>query len=148
MEYTTYISASEKLSNYGQKARSIELAEYANMLERKKINVLSFDMLVGNIREFKGAKFESIRVIKENSATSILSIFTYESNTFRINSTIDSNGEISWREGNLFSNRLSVKNYEKLIKIVCLYQSDMKKMLSEKSLTVNDIKVQNRTFYL
>jgi hypothetical protein len=40
MNYSTYISAAEKLSSFGQKQKALALINHANDLERKKINEL------------------------------------------------------------------------------------------------------------
>ena len=44
MNYSTYISAAEKLSSLGQKQKALILIDHANNQERKKINELKFNI--------------------------------------------------------------------------------------------------------
>jgi len=66
MNYSTYISAAEKLSSLGQKQKALNFINHANELERKKINELKFNILVGEVRPFKDAKFHSAQFTFKN----------------------------------------------------------------------------------
>jgi len=91
MNYTTYISAAEKLATFGQKNKSMEIIKHAIGMEERKIKELEFDILVGEVKPFNGAKFLSSRVIREKEGITIIFIFTSgdpllpNSNTHRIN---------------------------------------------------------------
>jgi len=154
MNYTTYISAAEKLATFGQKNKSMAIIKHAIGMEERKIKELEFDILVGEVKPFNGAKFLSSRVIREKEGITIIFIFTSgdpllpNSNTHRINVTINKDGSIKWHDGNLFLDRKSVKKFDNLVKHLFNYQKDMVKVLSDLSLSKDDLNVITRTFYI
>ena len=148
MNYSTYASAAEKLSSFGQKQKALALIKHASDLELKKINDLKFNILVGEVRPFKDAKFHSAQIIREREANTIMCIFQSDVNTHRINAKIKPGGEVQWSDGNLFLDRQSVKSYERLLDYLTNYQNDVQKLLSEIELKKDDLKVVNRTFYI
>jgi hypothetical protein len=148
MNYSTYISAAEKLSSFGQKQKAMKLIDHANDLERKKINNLKFNILVGEVRPFKDAKFHSALILKEKEANTIMCIFQSDTNTHRISAKIKQGGEIRWSDGNLFLDRQSVKSYERLLDHLTNYRNDVQKLLGEIETKRDDIKVVNRSFYI
>jgi hypothetical protein len=148
MNYSTYASAAEKLASFGQKQKALALIKHASDLEQKKINDLKFNILVGEVRPFKDAKFHSAQVLREREANTIMCIFQSDANTHRINAKIKPGGEVQWSDGNLFLDRQSVKSYERLLDCLTNYQSDVQKLLSEIELKKDDLKVVNRTFYI
>ena len=85
MNYSTYASAAEKLSSFGQKQKALALIKHASDLEQKKINDLKFNILVGEVRPFKDAKFHSAQVLREREANTIMCIFQSDANTHRNN---------------------------------------------------------------
>jgi hypothetical protein len=148
MKYSTYIAAAEKLTLFGQKKRASALVSHAIQQEKKKIDELNFNILVGEVRPFKGAKFHSAQVLREREAHTIMCIFQSDVNTHRINAKIKPGGEVQWSDGNLFLDRQSVKSYEKLLEYLTDYQLDVQKMLDEIELSKENIRVVNRTFYI
>lgn len=148
MNYSTYISAAEKLASFGQKQKALLLIKHANKLEQKKIDDLKFNILVGEVRPFKDAKFHSVQVIREREANTIMCIFQSDVNTHRINAKIKPGGEVQWSDGNLFLDRHSVKSYERLLEYLTNYQSEVQKLLNEIDLKKDSIKVVNRSFYI
>lgn len=147
MNYSTYISAAEKLSSFGQKQRALSLIKHANELEEKKINEFDFDILVGEVKTFSCAKFDSVRVLREKEGNTIMCIFKSGNNTHRINSTMKNDGSLLWSDGNLFVNRKSVNNFNKLLNHLKNYQKDVKKVLTDLALDNKDISIINRTYY-
>lgn len=149
MNYSTYISAAEKLSSFGQKQRASLFIKHANELEQKKIDDLKFNILVGEVRPFKDARFHSVQVIREREANSIMCIFQSDiNNTHRINAKIKPGGEVQWSDGNLFLDRQSVKSYERLLDYLTSYQNDVQKLLGEIEVKREDLKIVNRSFYI
>jgi hypothetical protein len=148
MRYTTYISAAEKLSALGQKEIAKKFLSHANDIVTKRISEFDFDILVGQVKHFNGAKFAETRVLREKEANTIMFIFKSGTNTHRINTTLRHNGEIVWHEGNHFCNRKSVKSFEKLIGVIVEYSTDIQKLLTEMQLNQNKLRLIQRTFYL
>lgn len=148
MNYSVYISAAKKVSSLGQNELSKEFIDHANYLEQRKISYLTFDILVGQVKSFTGAKFDSFRVIREKEGVSIMFIFKSGQNTHRINTTLKSDGGIVWCDGNLFSNRVSTNNFMKLIRHLVNYDKDIINILNDKQIDINDLRVVNRTFYI
>ena len=148
MNYSTYISAAEKLSSFGQKQKALLFIKHANDLEKKKIDDLKFNILVGEVRTFKDAKFHSAQIIREREANTLMCIFQSNVNTHRINAKIKPGGEVQWSDGNLFLDRQSVKSYEKLLDYLTTYQNEVQKLLTEIALKKDDLKVVNRSFYI
>ena len=155
MKYTTYkdtrwkkfISAAEKLSSLGQKDLAKRFTEHANDIISLQLNVFDFDILVG-VKPFMGAKFFETRVLREKESNTIMFIFKSGSNTHRINTTLKESGEIVWHDGNLFSNRKSVRYFENLIRIVVDYNRDIQKLLSVMGLHNTQLRLIHRTFYI
>lgn len=148
MKYSTYIAAAEKMSLFGQKKRAAAVVSHAIEMERKRIDELNFNILVGEVRPFKGAKFHSAQVLREREANTIMCIFQSDVNTHRISAKVKPSGEVQWSDGNLFLDRQSVKSFEKLLEYLTDYQQDVQKMLDEIELKKESIKVVNRTFYI
>ena len=148
MKYTTYISAAEKFSALGQKDLAKEFLSHANQIVSRRVSEFDFDILVGQVKTFSGAKFVETRVLREKEANTIMFIFKSGTNTHRINTTLRHNGEIVWHEGNLFRNRKSVKSFERLIYILVEYNKDVQKLLSEMQMGVDGLKIIQRTFYI
>lgn len=147
MNYSTYISAAEKLSSFGQKQKASNIISHANELEKKKIKDLKFNILVGEVRPFNDAKFHSVQILREREANTIMCIFQSDVNTHRINAKIKPGGEVRWSDGNLFLDRQSVKSYEKLLDYLS-NQNEVQKLLNEIDLKKEDLKVVNRSFYI
>ena len=70
MNYSTYISAAEKLSSFGQKQKALLFIKHANDLEKKKIDDLKFNILEFFSRPSKWAKlfltWTKERKVKQN----------------------------------------------------------------------------------
>lgn len=149
MDYTTYISAAENLATLGQKNIANSFVEHANKMEQRKISELKFDILVGEVKVFKNAKFFESSVIREREANTIMLIFKSDGdNTHRINATINKDGSVKWQSGNLLLDRHSVKNLDKLLKHISNYKKDIVKVLSDMKIDKKNLKVINRTFYI
>lgn len=148
MKYSTYIAAAERLSILGQKKKASSFVEHAIKQERKKIDDLNFNILVGEVRRFDGAKFHSAQVLREREANTLMCIFHSDNNTHRICANLKPNGDVVWTDGNLFSDRQSVRSYEKLLRCLSSYHPDIKKLLSEIESSRDSIRVVGRTFYL
>ena len=149
MNYTTYISAAEKLSTLGQKKIASSFIEHANKIEERKISELKFNILVGETKPFKDAKFTEARVLREKEANTIMFIFkSGNDNTHRINTTINKDGSVKWQSGNLLLDRHSVKNLDKLLKHISNYKKDIVKVLGDMKIDKKNLKVINRTFYI
>jgi hypothetical protein len=148
MDYTTYISAAKQVASLGQKDLSLKFIKHAELLEEMKIINMKFDILVGEVKAFKNAKFQSVRVIREKEGNTIVFIFSSGENTHRINVTINKDGSISWFDGNKFLNRQSVNSFIKLFKHLKNYKKDIIKLLEELSLTESDLNFLSRTFYI
>jgi hypothetical protein len=148
MEYTTYISAAEQIKTFGQVDLAKRMVEHADFIEKRKIQDLQFDILVGKTREFKGAKFTDARILREKESNTIMFIFESSANTHRINATIKSDGTLVWHEGNLFLNRKSVKSLERLVTHIANYRRDLQKLLKEMGLETSNLNVSTRTFYI
>ena len=148
MNYSVYISAAKEVSSLGQSDLAKKFTEHANSLEERKISDLKFDILVGQTKTFKAARFESFRVIREKEAVTLMFIFKSGENTHRINTTLNNDGKIIWCDGNLFSNRVSVNSFIKLIYHLTNYNKSILDVLKEKQISVNDLQVINRTFYI
>lgn len=149
MKYSTYVSAAERLSLLGQKKKAAEFLAHALKQERKKIDQLNFDILVGEVRPFRDAKFHSAQILRERESNTLMCLFQSESvNTHKICATIRQNGEVSYSDGNLFLDRKSVRSFEKLLEFLIGYQPDVKKLLDESGIDQKSIRVLNRTFYI
>ena len=148
MDYTTYISAANQVSSLGQKDLSLKFIKHAESLEEMKIIDMKFDILVGSVKVFNDAKFQSARVIREKEGNTIIFIFTSGDNTHRVNVTVNKDGSVAWLDGNKFSNRQSVNSFIKLFNHLKNYKKDIIKLLDELSLNETNLKFSNRTFYI
>jgi hypothetical protein len=148
MDYKIYISAAKQVSTLGQKDLSLRFIKHAELLEEMKIVDMKFDILVGEVKSFNNAKFQSARVIREKEGNTIIFIFSSGDNTHRVNVTVNKDGSVAWLDGNKFSNRQSVNSFIKLFKHLRNYKKDIIKLLDELSLTETNLKFSNRTFYI
>jgi hypothetical protein len=149
MNYTTYISAAEKLITFGQKSKANSFIEHANKIEERKISELKFNILVGEVKAFEDAKFIEARVLREKESNTIMFIFkSGNDNTHRINTTINKDGSVKWQSGNLFLDRYSVKNFDKLLRHITNYQKDIISVITAMSIGKEAINLVNRTFYI
>lgn len=149
LDYSTYMSAADKLAAHGQKGKSDRLRGHAEEMEMKRINEMSFDILVGETRTFNDAKFSKATISREKNAYGIMCIFNSEPNhTHRVYATINNDGSIDWREYNKFANRKSVNEYQKLLKLLASFQPEVKKLLAEMKLDSSQLRVVSRTFYV
>lgn len=148
MRYTTYISAADKLSALGQKELAKRFLSHANQIVEKRVSEFDFDILVGQVKAFNGAKFVETRLLREKEANTIMFIFKSGTNTHRINTTLRHTGEIVWHDGNHFCNRKSVRFFEKLVSIIVEYNNEIQKLLSQMGIKPSDLKITHRTFYL
>lgn len=155
LDYSTYISAADRLSQHGQKSRAEKIKSHAVSGEMKKINDMSFDILVGDSRVFNNAKFHSVQVMREKNANGVMMIFTSDpssgrgsSNTHKVLSTINNDGSVTWRDFNKFASRRSVNDYQTALRKISEIQPDIKKMMEDMNLSPSDLRVVSRTFYI
>lgn len=148
LDYSTYTNAASRLKQHGQRAKALKLSSHADDMEMKKINQMSFDVLVGETRPFNDAKFKSVGVLRESGAKGVVCIFESGNNTHRVLSTINNDGSVVWRDYNKFANRKSVNEYQKLLRMLGEFQPEVKKLLEEMSLTPESLTVVSRTFYI
>ena len=149
LDYSTYMSAADKMANYGQVKKSEEVKAHAKNMYMMIIKNMEFDILVGNVKEFPMAKFISARIFKSGTAWTLQTMF--ESNggyTHNVISKVTNEGEVSWQEGNKFMNRKSVIKFGQLIEQLCLFQPDFVGFLKEYNLNSGDLKLIQRTYYL
>lgn len=147
LDYSTYMSAADKMASYGQTARAEVVRKHAITMARKVIDSMVFGILVGGVRTFPDAKFESARIFKAGTAWSLQVIFSSAQNTHSVNCRVLENGEITWAEGNKFMNRGSALKFQQLIQQLSKFQPDFLGFLNEYGLEIEDIKVVLRTFY-
>lgn len=148
LDYSTYMSAADKLASYGQTDRAKEIRSHAVDMSRKEIDSMTFGILVGNVRPFPDAKFTSLDIFKSGSGWIMNSVFQSGNNTHKVTSSISDTGEITWMEGNKFLDRRSVLNFQKMIVKLCESQDDLQSFLSENGLSPEDLKPVLRTFYV
>jgi hypothetical protein len=148
LNYSTYMSAADKLAGYGQTDRAKELRDHAVDMSRKAIDSMTFGILVGGVRPFPDAKFTSLDIFKSGSGWVMNSIFQSGNNTHKVTSSVSPDGDITWREGNKFLDRKSVLNFQKMIVKLCESQDDLQSFLSESGLSPEDLKPVLRTFYV
>lgn len=149
LDYSTYMNASKEVTSMGQSKKGEEFRKHAKEMEMKKINTMSFDILVGDVRTFNDAKYISTDIIREVGAKGF--IVNFESsggNTHRVFTTLNSDGSVVWRDYNKFSNRKSVNEFQSLLQMISSFQPDMIKMLDEMNLKPENLKVVQRTFYI
>lgn len=148
LDYSTYMSAADKLAGYGQTDRAKEIRSHAVDMSRKEIDNMTFGVLVGGVRPFPDAKFTSLDIFKSGSGWIMNSVFQSGNNTHKVTSSVSPAGEITWMEGNKFLDRRSVLNFQKMIVKLCESQDDLQGFLSENGLIPEDLKPVLRTFYV
>jgi hypothetical protein len=148
LDYSTYMSAADKLAGYGQTDRAKKIKAHGVDMSRKAIDSMTFGILVGNVRPFPDAKFTSLDIFKSGSGWIMNSVFQSGNNTHKVTSSISDTGEITWMEGNKFLDRRSVLNFQKMIVKLCESQDDLQSFLSENELSPEDLKPVLRTFYV
>lgn len=149
LDYSTYMSAAYKMSNYGQTKKADEVKNHAKNMATMIIRNMEFDILVGGIKEFPKAKFINARIFKSGMQWTLQIMFESVGNyTHSVMSNVDQIGEISWQEGNKFMNRKSVIKFAQLIEQLCLFQPDFIGFLNESNLNSGNIKLIQRTYYL
>jgi hypothetical protein len=148
LNYSTYMSFADKVAAKGQSELADEARYHAVNISRKPIDKMTFGILVGGVRPFPDAKFTSSEIFKSGSGWIMNSVFQSGNNTHKVTSAVSSTGDITWMEGNKFLDRKSVRNFEKMIVILCESQDDLKGFLSENSLKPEDFKTDIRTFYI
>ena len=88
LDYSTYMSAADKISSYGQTDRAEEIKTHAVNMARQIIDSMSFGILVGNVRPFPNAKFHTARIFKSGTAYTLQVIFKSDDNTHIVTSSI------------------------------------------------------------
>lgn len=147
LQHSTYSSAADKLKSHGQRDRADKMISHSIGNQTQQIKKMSFDILVGP-KEFKNAKFEKAQTLRESGSKGVTLIFSSgENNTHRILASVKENGDVVWRDGNKFSNRKSVNDFQKALRSLASFQSDIKKMIEEIGLTPDSLNVVTRTFY-
>jgi len=149
LTYSTYMSAADKMTGYGQVKKAEEVKSHAKNMAMMIIRNMNFDILVSNVKEFPMEKFHTARVFKSGKDWTLQVIF--ESNdgyTHSLISNVTPEGEISWKEGNKFMNRKSTIKFGQLIEQLCLFQPDFIGYLKEYNLNSGDLKLIQRTYYL
>lgn len=147
LDYSTYISAADKLDQFGQTKKADELRDHAVNMSRKFADENTFGILVGDVRPFPDAKFESLSIFKAGDSWCLRGIFHSGSATHRIDSTVNPNGEIVWKEGNKFLDKKSCIKYQTVISDLCKIQDDFDLYFSQTGLIPEDLKLVLRTFY-
>jgi hypothetical protein len=147
LEHSTYISAADKISSYGQTDRAAEIRSHANKMARMIIDNMTFGILVGSVRTFPSAKFDNGRIFKSGNAYTLQVIFKSDDNTHIVTSKVTNDGEITWTDGNKFMNRGSAIKFQQLVQQLGKFQSDFVSFLNEYDLKTDDFKVVLRTFY-
>jgi hypothetical protein len=64
LDYSTYMSAADKMAGYGQVKKAEEVKAHAKNMSMMLIKNMEFDILVGNVKEFPMAKFLNARIFK------------------------------------------------------------------------------------
>lgn len=147
LDYSTYMSAADKMASYGQTSKAEEVRKHALTMARKVIDDMNFGILVGGVRTFPNAKFENARIFKSGNAWSLQVILKSDNNTHSVNCKVLENGEVTWADGNKFMDRGSVLKFQQLVKQLSKFQPDFLSFLKENNLNSEDIKVVLRTFY-
>lgn len=149
LQYSTYMSAADKMVGYGQSKKAEEIKSHAKKMAMMVIENMEFDVLVGGVKEFPKAKFYSARIFKSGNAWTLQVIFQSEGDyKHSIMSKVTEGGEISWQEGNKFMNRKSTIKFGQLIEQLCQFQSDFLGFLKEYKLNSGDLKLIQRTYYI
>jgi len=147
LDYSTYMSAADKMASYGQTSKAEEVRKHALSMARRVIDDMNFGILVGGVRTFPNAKFENARIFKSGNAWSLQVILKSDENTHSVNCKVLENGEISWADGNKFMDRGSVLKFQQLVKQLAKFQPDFLAFIKDNNLTPEDLKVVLRTFY-
>lgn len=147
LDYSTYMSAADKMASYGQTSKAEEVRKHALTMARKVIDDMNFGILVGGVRTFPNAKFENARIFKSGNAWSLQVILKSDNNTHSVNCKVLENGEVTWADGNKFMDRGSVLKFQQLVRQLSKFQPDFLSFLKENNLNSEDIKVVLRTFY-
>ena len=148
LNYSTYMSAADKIEDLGQKEKADEIRKHAKSQANKGIEMMTFGILVGGVREFPNAKFESLNVTKLPTLYILNTVFKSDNNTHQINCVIGTDGSIRWESGNKFSNRKSVNDFSKLIKILAKSNEQLINFVENNGLTPEDLRLEARTFYI
>ena len=149
LDYSTYMSAADKMAAYGQTKKAEEVRSHAKKMAMMLIQNMDFDILVGSVKEFPGAKFDNARIFKSGTAWTLQVIFQSSGNyTHSVMSKVTDTGEITWQEGNKFMNRKSAIKFGQLIEQLCIFQPDFVGFLKEYNLNGSDLKLIQRTYYL
>jgi len=149
LDYSTYMSAADKMAGYGQTKKAEEVKTHAKNMAMMLIKNMDFDILVGSVKEFPKAKFLNARIFKSGTAWALQVMFESDGGyTHNVMSKATQDGEIIWQEGNKFMNRKSAIKFGQLIEQLCLFQPDFVGFLKECNLNSADIKLIQRTYYL
>jgi hypothetical protein len=148
LDYSTYMSAADKLASYGQTDRAKEIRSHAFDMSRKEIDNMTFGILVGNVRPFPDAKFTNLDIFKSGSGWVMNAVFQSGNNTHKVTSSVSPTGDITWSDGNKFLDRKSVLNFQKVVVKLCESQDDLKSFLLENGLKPDNLKPVLRTFYI
>ena len=147
LNYSTYMSAADKLSAFGQVARSKEVKDHAVNMSRKVVDDMTFGIMVGDIKPFPEAKFTSLDIFKTGEGWTLQVVFQSGNNTHRIGCSVSDIGEIIWRDGNKFIDRKSVVKFQKAIISLAHTQDELVSYLKETGLQPEDLRLIQRTFY-
>lgn len=147
LDYSTYMSAADKLQQFGQSQRAKDLRTHAVSMARKFADENTFGILVGDVREFPEAKFVRLEVFTKGNTWCLRGIFESGQNTHRVDAEIMNNGDIVWKEGNRFLDRKSTQNFQRVISDLCRTQTDFHNFFQNSGLTPENLKLVSRTFY-
>lgn len=147
LSHSTYNKVADVMDSKGQNDKAKRLRDHAFSSSRKSVDDISFGILVGGVRPFPNAKFDSMRIFKSGEGWILDSIFKSDNNTHRISSSVISEkiASVVWREGNKFLNRKSVMDFEKSINSLSNSQEDLKNFMRDNGIDI--FKVDYRTFY-
>ena len=147
LNYSTYMSAADKLSAFGQTARYKEVKDHAVNMSRKVVDDMTFGIMVGDIKPFPEAKFASLDIFKTGEGWTLQAVFQSGNNTHRIGCSVSNIGAIIWRDGNKFIDRKSVVNFQKALVSLAHSQDELVGYLKETGLQPEDLRLVQRTFY-
>lgn len=147
LDYSTYMSAADRLQKIGQIDRADDIRDHAADMSKRRIQEETFKIIVGDVREFPQAKFNSLSTFKSGSSWLIRGIFQSGNSTHRIDCDLNFDGQIIWKAGNKFGDRISVRKFQKVILQLAPIQDDFQDMLQKTGLDVEDLKLEDRTFY-
>ena len=147
LNYSTYMSAADKLSGFGQTARSKEVKDHAVNMSRKVVDDMTFGIMVGDVKPFPDAKFTSLDIFRTGEGWTLQAVFQSGNNTHRIGCSVSNTGEVAWRDGNKFIDRKSVVKFQKAIISLAHSQDELVNYLKETGLQPEDLRLVQRTFY-